>query len=136
EKLELGARANVLLATRMDARQAQDALSKHWKLADAELDFVSLTNTAGVELRSRRVFLDPQIVRAAATLGGGQSRVLTYFVNELESGGRTTPYSMVTAAEPPLAPTDLAPNEIVISQWLADDLQIGPGATLRMRYFV
>ncbi|HMJ67238.1 MAG TPA: ABC transporter permease, partial [Candidatus Binatia bacterium] len=136
ERLELGARANVLLATRTDARKAQDAFSKHWKLPDAELDLVTTTNSPGVELRSRRVFLDPRIVQAAAALDGGQSKVLTYFVNELESGGRTTPYSMVAAAEPPLTPADLAPNEIVINQWLADDLQIGPGATLRMRYFV
>ena len=136
EKLELGERANVLLATKVASAEAQQALPKHWQLADAELELVALTNTAGAELRSRRVFVDAPVVDATTLIGNEQTKVLTYFVNELRSGDRTTPYSMVTAAQPPLVAAELATNEIVINQWLAEDLQIGPGAALQLRYFV
>ena len=33
-------------------------------------------------------------------------------------------------------PADLRDDEIVISQWLADDLQAGPGSELDLSYFV
>jgi putative ABC transport system permease protein len=136
QRLDLGERANVLLGAKAQARAAQDELSKHWQLADAELELVTLTNSPGLELRSRRVLLDPQIIDAATSLDTKQTKVLTYFVNELRAGGRTVPYSMVTAAEPPLIPPDPGTNEILINQWLADDLQIAVGASLTIRYFV
>ncbi len=62
--------------------------------------------------------------------------MLTYFVNELRDGARTTPYSMVTAAGAPLVPADMQDDEILISQWLADDLQARPGDDLALKYFV
>lgn len=136
QKLELGERANILLATKATAHDAQTALQERWQLADAELELVSLTNTVGFELRSRRVFIDPPAINAAQAISGQQTKILTYFINELRSGDRTTPYSMLTAAQPPLVPPDLATNEIVINQWLAEDLQIAPGAALQLRYFV
>jgi ABC-type antimicrobial peptide transport system permease subunit len=136
EGLDLGERANVLLAANIQLPAAQDELSKRWRLADAELDLVTVTNWPGLELRSRRVFLDPQIVRATAALDKEPMKVLTYFVNELRSDGRTVPYSMVTAVEPPLVTPDLSTNEIIINQWLADDLQVSVGAPLTIRYFV
>jgi putative ABC transport system permease protein len=136
EKLELGERANVLLAAKVSSAEAQQALPQHWQLADAELELAALTNTVGAELRSRRVFLDSTVVEVAKLIESEQTKVLTYFVNELRSGERTTPYSMVTAAQPPLVAAELATNEIVINQWLAEDLQIGPGAALQLRYFV
>src|SRR5262249_391673 len=61
---------------------------------------------------------------------------LTYLVNVLRANNRATPYSMVTAAEPPYVPADLRDDEILISQWLADDLGIGPGAEVDLTYFL
>lgn len=136
EKLELSERANVLLAAKTTSGEAQEALEKRWKLADAELELTPLTNTSGLELRSRRVFIDPPVVQAANTVGGRQTKILTYFVNELRSGDRSTPYSMVTAAEAPFVPADMATNEVLINEWLTEDLQIGSGAPLTLRYFV
>jgi hypothetical protein len=46
---------------------------------------------------------------------------------------------MVTAIETPstgFLPAELADDEIVITQWLADDLGIGPGAKVTLKYFV
>jgi putative ABC transport system permease protein len=135
QKLELGERGNILLTTKVAVADAKASLQKRWRLADAELELASLTSATGLELRSRRIFVDPPVVDAAGAVGE-QTEILTYFVNELRSSDRTTPYSMVTAAQPPWVPADLGTNEIVINQWLAEDLQIGPGASLSLRYYV
>lgn len=127
-------------------------LTQRWQLADAQIDWVALPAAATIELRSPRVFLDALISDAVFGRPGSTNAlvsqlpnalpavtaagVLTYFVNELRHGDRATPYSMVTATEPPLAPPDLADDEILITQWLADDLNAGPGDTLSLRYYI
>jgi putative ABC transport system permease protein len=135
QRLELGERANVLLVSDADQRAAEQQLKAKWQLADAELDLSALTNTPGLQLSSRRVFIDPRVVEPVDRVAGENTKVLTYFVNELRSGERSTPYSMVTAADAPLVPEDLGTNEIVINEWLAEDLQVGPGAELQLRYY-
>ena len=61
---------------------------------------------------------------------------MTYFVNELRDGQKATPYSMVTAAGASLLPAGMGDDEIMIDQWLADDLQARPGDALRLTYYV
>jgi len=127
DKVDQPGRANLLLT----AGPMPD-LKQHWTLADTGLEWRDVPG--GVELRSGRVFIDPAIVAAAPT--SGRQLVLTYFVNELRDGANSTPYSMVTAADPPLVPADLRDNQIVLSQWLADDLQAKPGDDLTLTYYV
>jgi hypothetical protein len=43
---------------------------------------------------------------------------------------------MVTAIGRPFAPADMGNDEILINQWLADDLQAHPGDELRLTYFI
>src|SRR5205807_3747784 len=105
-----------------------------WQLADAELELRQMP--AGLELRSKRVFIDPPAVEAAKALSTNSSGILTYFVNELRAGNKAAPYSMVTGAGVPLLPPDARDDEIVINQWLADDLQAKPGDQLQLAYFV
>jgi putative ABC transport system permease protein len=113
---------------------------------------------AYVELTSKQIFLEPAVVRAGLEtrfdpdllpllrLGSPNGwpeltntltpvPLLTYLVNTLEAGDRVTPYSMVTAAGPPYTPADLGDDEIVINDWLAKDLAVGPGSTIRVRYY-
>ena len=108
--------------------------SAHWTLADAGLELRDVPG--GLELRTGRVFIDPATVAAATAIAPGSELVLTYFVNELRDGARTTPYSMVTAAGAPLVPAGMRDDEILVSQWLADDLQAKPGDDLALTYFV
>ncbi|MEP6668912.1 MAG: ABC transporter permease, partial [Chthoniobacter sp.] len=110
-----------------------------FSLADASLDLLDL-KTGGIELRSPRVFLEPVIVNAALLAQGGERvEALTYFVNELRAGDKATPYSMVTAVTPAAAgpvPADLKDGEIAITQWLADDLSVGVGGVVAIKYYV
>jgi hypothetical protein len=123
-----------------------------------------VANGEQLELRSRRVFLDPPISDVAVnaitnaldkTNGTG---VLTYLVNELRLGDRATPYSMVTALgnvgslvvrsiteTPDSRPISLPElqalaqvndDDIVINRWLADDLEAKLGDSIELRYYV
>jgi ABC-type lipoprotein release transport system permease subunit len=132
EKLALKGRANLLLS-------AEPQLVPQLQLEDAALELRDLPNNSGFELRTSRVFLDPPIV-AAAPQTPDRRRVdaLTYFVNELRAGDRATPYSMVTAVETASSgflPAELADDEIVITQWLADDLGLSTGGKVTVKYF-
>jgi ABC-type antimicrobial peptide transport system permease subunit len=161
ELLGCKGQANVILAGdslwENLAGDPDQALKEKWQLADAELELVPLTAGRGaVELRSKRVFLDPPVAQAAAGVDAGAIGILTYFVNELRVGERATPYSMVTAIGPlnpqsairnpqlpaprpsPLGvlPAGMADDEIVINTWLAEDLAAKPGDTLDVTYYV
>ncbi len=136
-KTGLDDRVNLLLTGAPLAGVApQELLLRRWTLADAGLE--SRPAPGGWELRSGRIFLDPAIVRAAQSVAPapGPQLFLTYFVNELRDGQRSTPYSIVTAAGASLLPAGLRDDEIVIDQWLADDLQARPGDPLRLTYYV
>jgi ABC-type antimicrobial peptide transport system permease subunit len=112
------------------------------------------------EVTSSRIFLEPSVVAAALTPrtvvlanrpafeGDGPSdvafaqlltngvRVLTYLANLLQAGDRATPYSMVSAADGPFMPPDMRDDEILVNQWLADDLQVKPGDFVALSYYV
>ncbi len=133
-------RANLLLVGTSSAAQPADSanqiLRRHWQLADAELELRELPDQDTLELRSDRVFLDSPVVEAAQKAATNVEPVATYFVNELRDGERVTPYSMVTAMGGPIVPADMRDDEILINNWLADDLQAKVGDTLSLTYFV
>lgn len=134
QRLGVEGRGNLLLSNRPPA-EFREALARHWNPEDAALQIKPLEGDAGWEVRSSRVFLDDAVVQA---LPPG-ARSLTYFVNELRHADMATPYSMVTAVEPgslPFVPADLAADEIVVSDWLAEDTGVRPGASLEVKYLV
>jgi putative ABC transport system permease protein len=124
------------------------------------------TNTGGeyvrpfVEVTSSRTFLEPAVVAATLRprtmlltnreafrtdrpnyIAFGQFvtngvRVLTYLANLIRAGDRATPYSMVTAAEGPFEPPGMRDDEILVNQWLADDLQVKPGDSVELSYYL
>ena len=136
-------RANLLLAGRttdgsapLSVEAAGEALKQSWQLADGELRLIDVPGGQGAELRSARVFIDPPVAKAAFAGNPRAQGILTYFVNELRIGDRMTPYSMVTAAGAPWVPEDLGDDEIVVSRWLAEDLNAKVGDSVTLRYYV
>jgi len=121
----------------------EEKLTSVASLADFELHL--RTNGQCADLMTRRIFLEPAVVRAALTnqseIGNRKSEIpaptplLTYLVNGLAHGDKLAPYSMVTAAGAPYTPADLRDDEIVVNQWLADDLGVKPGDSLALTYY-
>src|SRR5581483_7818278 len=116
--------------------------------------------TPQIEVRSARIFLESNVVAAAlqprtrlltnhagmatdtsaeiaasgfVTNGTG---ILTYLANLIRKDDRATPYSMVTAGGGELVPAGMGDDEILINEWLADDLQARPGDPIEVSYYV
>jgi putative ABC transport system permease protein len=137
EEIELPGRANLLLAgAGAEQESLSAALQRAWKLADAELELRELPSVQALELRSARVFLEEPVVSAAMNASPSAQGVLTYFVNEFRIGDRTTPYSMITGMGAPIVPVQMAEDEIILNDWLAEDLQARTGDQLLLRYYV
>jgi ABC-type antimicrobial peptide transport system permease subunit len=163
KEIGLADRANVLLVgdtpsgapEPMSLTFANTLLDAAWQPADAEMTLKALPKQNAVELRTRRVFLDPAVSRTGIMTEPGGVAILTYFVNELRVGERATPYSMVSAigrfvrveTEGPYSPAaspltrqvvapSMADDEVVINEWLAEDLGAKVGDTLEMTYYV
>lgn len=113
-----------------------ETLRKEWMLADAQLSLRELPAGEGLELQSARVFLDPPVVEAMRKVAPNAQPILTYFVNELRVGEKSTPYSMVTAMGAPIVPAEMKDDEIIINEWLAEDMQAKPGDKLTLTYYV
>jgi ABC-type lipoprotein release transport system permease subunit len=92
--------------------------------------------------------LEDLVERYAAAAGAPALAVSAYLANRLEARGRTVPYSAIAALDPaaaaafgglPLAMGGMAPpladGEVLINEWLADELRIGTGAPLAVTYF-
>ncbi len=148
EKLETPDKANLMLiggedfadedASAAFLNQANTAIKKHWKLADAELKLLEVPDRAQptIELRTDRVFLDPPVAKAAQAVNPDSQPILTYFVNQFRVGDRTTPFSMVTAMGGPIVSSELQTDQILINQWLADDLEAKVGDSLDLSYYM
>jgi putative ABC transport system permease protein len=144
---ELSERVNVLLVVGNQPKEEPyrymsylqvglaGAFREHWSARDVDFEVRSLTNGSVAEAASSRVFLDPPLVRSALAAGTNAQPILTYLANLIITGTNATPYSMVTAAGAPWTPPGLRDDEIVLNQWLADDLQAKPGDELALVYF-
>jgi putative ABC transport system permease protein len=132
-------RANLLL---LASDQSEDALAgalrRTLRLADYGLAVKWLERAGCFEVGSDRIFLDPGLVEAMVRARPEAQPVVSFLVNELRAGERSTPYSIATAttsAAAPFLPSDLGAGEVVIHRWLADDLQAKPGDEIRATYF-
>ncbi len=156
EKIGQTGQANTLLVAAnprasLTLSRASETMKKRWQLADAGL-FVARassprfeggtpsTRGAVFEIRSRRIFIDEAPAKAAMSAGEGAVGILTYFANELRLGDKATPYSMVTAmgvSPNPggIIPPDMRDDEILINQWLADDLGAAVGDVIQISYY-
>ncbi|OGV65389.1 MAG: hypothetical protein A3K19_11095 [Lentisphaerae bacterium RIFOXYB12_FULL_65_16] len=141
-ELALPDRANlVVLAQRPAAAPApaelDAALADVLQLADAGLRLRPIPATGGLALESERFFLDPAVAESAMLPGVPAQPTLTSLVNDIRTwDDRATPYSFVSAPGAPLVPDDMGDDEIILTQWLADDLSARPQDNLNLSYFV
>ncbi|MDB4435984.1 FtsX-like permease family protein [Akkermansiaceae bacterium] len=128
--LDLPKKANLLLLG-----EGKDFDPNSMTLADYSITVEQVPG--GVAVRSARIFIGPPLEDALSKKLPVE-RVATYLVNTLETEVGETPYSMVTAVDPRAAdflPADLKEDEIVINEWLAEDLSAGPGDEVTLHYY-
>ncbi len=117
----------------------RERLAKQWRFEDAGLKVVPGGPQGPVspawEVRSSSVFIPDPALKAIAAARTNAIPILTYLANLVIGGSNATPYSMITAAGPPYTPADMKDDEILVNEWLAEDLKVKPGDLLRMVYF-
>ncbi len=138
EQLDIPGRANVLLihaAEGQTTREAlQDRLDAAWQLADAGLQIEPLEDTS-VELLSDHVFIPPAIADTAFEIWPDVRPVTTYLVNSIRVDEKATPYSFASAPGPPRVPDTMADDEVLINDWLAEDIGATTGTSLTITYY-
>jgi putative ABC transport system permease protein len=140
-KLGRSAQANMLLVASdqrdsITVERANTAIRKCWQVGDTGLEVRRLDRQDALEIRSNRVFIDDSVAEAAMKADSNAIGILTYFVNELRLDDKATPYSMVAAMGPAGADgfvtMSMQDDEIVVNQWLADDLGAKVGDSLEL----
>lgn len=132
-------RANLMLLDAANARvEPRTALAAALQLADYGLAVRWLETAQTFELSSKRIFLDPPLAEAIVRAVPDAQPVTSYLVNELRVGEHATPYSIATATTAiaaPFLPRELGPQEIVLNDWLAEDLQARTGDEVHVKFF-
>jgi ABC-type lipoprotein release transport system permease subunit len=129
-------------ARRLEALVQREAAPEDYglKLIDmpARPTPVASSSSGGVILESDRIFIDPEIERAADTLDGpAPVKVLAYLADTIRDTRtkREVPYSMVAGTSAPPGGA-LEANEIVLNKWAADDLGARVGDAVELDYLV
>lgn len=131
----------LLLGGETDIDTARQALRRVVQPQDLGLTVRKIEDLKFLEVRSRNVFINDELSQALLSADPRAVGVLTYFVNEIAKDNRSAPYSMVSSigSADPAAENIfnlLADNEIMINEWLANDLRADTGDTLTLTYFV
>ncbi|MFZ4522433.1 MAG: ABC transporter permease [Bacteroidales bacterium] len=141
--LKLTGFANTILVadsegSKLTAHMLDSIVGRCWKPQDAGLHIRLLPGVMdrNYEISSDRIFFDKTTVDAIQNTIPGCDAILTYLVNSLSSGNSSTPYSFVTAASESFLRQAPGTREIMISEWLANDLHIGTGDSIMLRYFL
>jgi len=132
--MDLHDRANILLFSGNSSLTKESIISsvqRTWSLEDAGLSIRKTAMTGETELLSERVFLDEPVLDAVKKIPGPKNFILTYFVNDLSSAKKSTPYSFVST----LPDSIIGQNEIIVNKWLADDQGITYGDSIRIKYY-
>ena len=137
ELMDFSGRVNVLLfQTAEEVFSTEElwmAVMEEFSAADAGLKLKELEDLQQLEVTSDRVFIDDVLNGPLFDIGTENPEgILTYFVNRFESATGATPYSFVST----LPSEMLDPGEMIINEWLAEDLDVKAGDSLHLSYFI
>ncbi|MGB7220719.1 MAG: ABC transporter permease [Vicinamibacterales bacterium] len=153
QDLDLAGRVNTLLvadlasADLIKSAPLSDLVRRRAALEDLELTLRPIESRHELALESAAGVMDDKRAAAAekaAEVSAMQAKpVFTYLANTLRSGDRQVPYSLVTATDlgsiasvPAVVAGSSARPPIVLNDWTARDLRVGPGDPLTLEYFV
>ena len=160
--MEFEGKANhILVSSNLGTEEIRKSVENCLTPADAGLKMKHIATTGELEISTERVFMEPKVAQTLEQLPGAKP-MITYFVNGIvrEVGSSKSednrnqspsistnphqshsistnlhpslsiPYSFVSSLEG----EQLAENEIILTQWAADDLNAKPGDTIKLKY--
>jgi len=115
--------------------EISDALKSHLALSDIGLYTRYIEKTSEIEMTSGRIFIDQEIVSHVTGIFPGSAPLLTYLANRITSDNKSTPYSFVSALPRSLYSDVADGNGMIINQWMAADLAVTAGDTVKMFWY-
>lgn len=129
--LEKDNRINLLLTdSKLDRDRLQAHLQQSMDIDDLELRLEQVGDQ--FELRSKRIFLEEAI--EGFYEDHLESKLFTYLVNGVSKGELSTPYPLVAGSDDPAF--GLQEHEIILTDWMAEDLKTKVGDQVELAYFV
>jgi len=129
-QMGLQEKANVIL---IDEKFSGDNLAQiirqNWQTEDLNLQFRVNQSLDYTELISDRVFIEPTVEQFCQSSLAGSKPVFSYFINKFSANGHEAPYSFISS-DP-----KLSGNQIIVNQWLADDLKLTVNDSIRISYY-
>ena len=116
-------------------KEISDVFKNHLAPSDIGLRTRYIGKTSEYEMYSQRIFIDQEIVNHVNSIFPGSAPVLTYLANRITTENNSTPYSFVSALPPSLYPEIASGNEMIINQWMAADLSVTEGDTVKMFWY-
>ncbi|MEI7422983.1 MAG: ABC transporter permease [Prolixibacteraceae bacterium] len=130
EQMGLQQKANVVLVNEgAEDKNFSQIIQQSWKLEDLNLFIRENPVLNYTELLSDRVFIEPTIEKFCSTAVKGSHPVFTYFVNNFQSKGKSSPYSFVSTCD------TLSGRQILVNDWLAKDLGLQLKDSISLSYF-
>lgn len=102
---------------------------------DIGLTIRSIPATGGSEIISDRVFVDELVLNQTFNALPDAAPVLTYLANRFTAGDKITPYSFIAGLPSSVYPNAIAESGIIINKWLADDLNVSAGDSLKVFWY-
>lgn len=137
EILLKGSFANIILIDSdavLSDKIISESLKKSLTLEDINYKISKLDGKDQFELNSKRVFIDEPLKKQILKNEKSAFPVFTYFVNAIKKGDKETPYTFVCA--PGVVETEaLQENEIILNEWIANDLSVKTGDTIEMFFY-
>ncbi|MAF22879.1 MAG: hypothetical protein CMP26_09815 [Roseibacillus sp.] len=141
--VEQPGRANLLLLSAegegaVDGNELAGQIRSRMALEDYGLSIVDVPLANASEVRSSRIFFEDPIVRVVQERFPAMLPVTSYLINTYAANGKETPYSMVAAVRSEGAsflPQDMKGEDIVVNEWLAEDLDLESGQELSLSFF-
>ena len=119
----------------IDESDILTAIGHYWKLEDLALEIIKVNDNKDLEVKSGRVFMNTIVVDQIKEIDPGAREILTYMVNQFRHGDTETPYSFISAG-PFEGDTEMSDDDMIINQWLADDLGVTTGDSVEISYFI
>lgn len=129
--------ANLMLIgeNKFSAEQINDSITKSWNLDVMNLELDMLDEQQQWELRSASIFMEDKLLQVLQKAGLQPIPVMSYLINFIHANGQATPYSFASGMKE-YPGIDLSKDEIMVNQWLADDLQLQLNDTVALEYFI
>lgn len=116
--------------------KVEQALKKVLAPEDVGLSIRRIEALNQHEIVSDRIFFDEATLEVIARASPKAIPLLSYLANSIDANGRSTPYSFVSAIPANFFPLDPSGENIIINNWLADDLNAGPGDRVVLSYYM